>query len=311
LPLYPELIAVLAHLPGGPAFWGVAISTVAFFAATFFLYELAEDLFDRETARATAIVFAFFPTAFFFNAVYTESLFVALAAGAVWALRVRGNLLLALVFVFFAAETRNVGILVLVPVAYEALVRQRRRPLTTVPALLLSAGGFAAWLFFLWRRYGTPFYFQRVDAEIWGRHLRAPWHTLARAWNQAVHGAGYTIHPARVFATADGGPAFKIAAAVDLAALILAVILLALAWRRLPVELWVYSLLVLVPAVISPSPVLALMSMSRYVLAAFPLFIVVGRLVARGTVALPAWTAASAAIGAYLTLLFTTWRWIA
>jgi hypothetical protein len=311
LPLYPRSIAVLAHLPGGPALWGVVISTIAFCAATFFLYELAQDLFDRDTARATALVFAFFPTAFFFNAVYTEALFVALAAGAVWALRVRSNLVLALVFSFFAAETRNVGILILIPVAYDALVRQRRRPLTTIPALLLSASGFAAWLFFLWWRYGTPFYFQRVNAQIWGRRFAAPWHTVARAWHQAVHGAGYAVDPARVFAAADGGPAFRVAAAVDLAALVLAVVLLAVAWRRLPVELWVYSIVVLVPAVITPSPILALMSMSRYVLAAFPLFIVLGRLVARGSIALPAWTAASAAIGAYLTLLFTTWRWVA
>ncbi|QIN77815.1 hypothetical protein GBA65_03990 [Rubrobacter marinus] len=38
---------------------------------------------------------AFFPTAFFFNALYTEALFLALSAGAVWAALVRRDLLLA------------------------------------------------------------------------------------------------------------------------------------------------------------------------------------------------------------------------
>jgi hypothetical protein len=79
----------------------------------------------------------------------------------------------------------------------------------------------------------------------------------------------------------------------------------------LPVELWAYSLLVLLPPVLEPSPVMALMSMPRYVLAAFPLFIVLGRLLARSRVAVRAYAVASGAIGVYLTFLFTSWRWIA
>ena len=42
-----------------------------------------------------SLTLAVFPTSFFFNAVYTESLFLALSAGSIWALRVRRDLLLA------------------------------------------------------------------------------------------------------------------------------------------------------------------------------------------------------------------------
>ena len=310
-PVYPGAVAAFDLLPGGVALWGVVVSTIAFCAATFFLYELAEQLFDRSAARATALVFAFFPTAFFFNAVYTESLFVALAAGAVWALRVRRNLLLALVCAYFATATRNVGIFLLLPLAWEAVVRQRRPLRTTAPGLVLGAGGLIAWLVFLWRRYGTPLYSEHATRKIWGRQTAAPWHTLARAWDEAVHGAGYAFRPTRVFSTAAALPPFKVAGVVDLAALVLAVALLVVAWRLLPFELWLYSLLVLVPPVLAPSPIMALMSMPRYVLAAFPLFLALGRLLAGRRIALPAWTSATAAIGIYLTLLFTSWRWIA
>lgn len=47
------------------------------------------------TAQGTILALAFFPTSFFFNAVYTESLFLALSTTAVWATRVRKDLLLA------------------------------------------------------------------------------------------------------------------------------------------------------------------------------------------------------------------------
>jgi hypothetical protein len=310
-PAYPGAVAGLNFLPGGPSLWGVVVSTVAFGAAIFFLYGLAEHLFDRATARATAIAFAFFPTAFFFNAVYTEALFVALAAGSVWALRVRRNVFVALLLAYFATATRSIGVLLLVPLAYELIARQRRRVAEAVPALVLAAGGFIAWMVYLWRRYGSPLYFQDAEKKIWGRHVVAPWHTLARGWNEAVDGVGYAFRPTRVFSTASALPPFKVAGVADLLALVLAVVLLVVAWRMLPVELWAYSLLVLLPPVLEPSPVMALMSMPRYVLAAFPLFIVLGRLLARSRVAVPAYAVASGAIGVYLTFLFTSWRWIA
>ena len=310
-PAYPGAVAGLNLLPGGPSLWGVVASTVAFGAAMFFLYGLAEQLFDRATARAAAIAFAFFPTAFFFNAVYTEALFVALASGSIWALRVRRNVFVSIVLAYFATATRSIGVLLLVPLAYELVVRQRRRLVEAVPALVMSAGGFIAWTVFLWRRYGTPLYFQHAEKKIWGRQLVAPWHTLARGWTEAVDGVGYAFRPTRVFSTASALPPFKVAGVVDLLALVLAVALLVAAWRMLPVELWTFSLLVLLPPVLEPSPVMALMSMPRYVLAAFPLFIVLGRLLARARIALPVYTAASGAVGVYLTFLFTSWRWIA
>jgi hypothetical protein len=310
-PVYPGLVAAFDLLPGGVSFWGVVVSTIAFFAATFFLYRLAEQLFDRGGARATVLAFAFFPTAFFFNAVYTESVFVALAAGSIWALRVRRSLVVALVLSYFATATRNVGIFLLVPIGWETLVRQRRPLLATAPALLFGAGGLVAWMVYLWRRYGSPLYSEHATRKIWGRQAAAPWHTLARAWDEAVHGAGYAFRPTRVFSTADALPPFKVAGVVDLAALVLAVALLVLAWRLLPIELWLYSLLVLVPPVLAPSPIMALMSMPRYVLASFPLFLALGRLLAGRRIALPAWTTATAALGIYFTLLFTSWRWMA
>src|SRR5215207_11346555 len=94
-PLYPLLVEFGSSLPGGPALWGVLVSLLCTAFALFFVYRIAENLYGVRAARVSTLALAFFPTAFFLNAVYTEALFLALTAGAVWAARVHGNLWLA------------------------------------------------------------------------------------------------------------------------------------------------------------------------------------------------------------------------
>ncbi len=120
-PLYPMLVRLGAYvLPGGIEVSGVGLSLVAALAGLFFVYRIAEEIYDEKAARAATLAMAFFPTAFFFNAVYTEALFLALSAGAVWAALVRRNLLLAGALGDLAAATRNPGVL-LIPLGYEWL----------------------------------------------------------------------------------------------------------------------------------------------------------------------------------------------
>ena len=94
-PLYPLLLRIGTVFGGGPAVTGVVISLAASLAALYFVHELARDLFDRDVARAATLTIAFFPTAFYFNAVYTEAVFLAAAAGSVWAARTQGNITLS------------------------------------------------------------------------------------------------------------------------------------------------------------------------------------------------------------------------
>ncbi len=53
------------------------------------------------------------------------------------------------------------------------------------------------------------------------------------------------------------------------------------------------------------------MSLPRFMLGLFPLFLVLGVLLSRSRTALLAWLAASATAGAALTAMFVTWRWVA
>ena len=107
------------------------VSLVAFFVALFLLYRLAELDFGSEVAAATVALIAFCPFAFFFSAIYTESLFLALVVGSIYAAR-RERWLVAGVVGAFASATRNTGVLVAVPIVLLYLYgpREARAPLS-------------------------------------------------------------------------------------------------------------------------------------------------------------------------------------
>ena len=310
-PLYPILIWLGTHLAGGAAVWGVAISTLALLAALFFCYRIAEDLYDARVARATTLVLAFLPSAFFLNAVYTESLFLMLTSGSIWALRCRRNLLLAGAFAYFAGATRNVGVLLVLPLAYEWVQHRREFGYGSLVGVLVAPGGLAAYMVYLWKGLGHPLYFAIAQQQTWGRALANPLKTFHKAWTTGVYGARYAFHPHAIFGNNGVEPAFKAADTFNLILLGLLVALLVIGISQLPIDLWAYSLLVMLAPFLTPSPFWALTSFSRYLLAPFPLFIVLAWLLTRVRWALAPWLAASAAFGVYLTLLFTTWRWVA
>ena len=310
-PLYPILIWLGSHTVGGTAVWGVVISTLALLAGLFFCYRIAEDLFDESVARASILALAFFPSAFFLNAVYTESLFLMLTSGSIWALRCHRNLLLAGVFAYFASATRNVGVLLVVPLAWEWFRRRRELGYGSLAGLAVAPGGLAAYAVYLWKGLGDPLYFAVAQRELWGRAVTDPLKTFHKAWTTGVFGARYAFHPHAIFGNNGVEPAFKASDTFNLILLGLLVVLLVVGLTRLPIDLWLYSFLIMLAPILTPSPYWALTSFNRYLLAPFPLFIVLGWLLTRVRWALEAWLAVSASFGVYLTLLFTSWRWVA
>jgi hypothetical protein len=310
-PLYPLLVRFADYLPGGTAFWGVAVSTVCLLGALYFSYEVAEELFDAQVARASILALAFFPSAFFMNAVFSESVFLATTTGTIWALRVKRHFLLACLFAFFGMATRNVGVFLLVPLLYELVRRRRARMWGGVLALVGSLGGLAAYMLYLWKGLGDPLYFAVAQREVWGRALTNPLTTLHKAWTTGIFAARYAFHPDAIFGSNSPEPAFKAADTFNLVFFGLLVVLVLVAAFKLPPDLWAYSVLVILAPILTPSPLWALTGFNRYLLACFPLFFVLGWLLARSQFLLGAWLGASAVFGVYLTLLFVTWRWVA
>ena len=90
----------------------------------------------------------------------------------------------------------------------------------------------------------------------------------------------------------------------------LALALLVAGLKVLPPDLSVYSLLLILPPTLFGTPQGPLMGLPRYVLVAFPLFIVLGVLL-RDRRALGGWLAASTAFSLLLCALFVSWRFVA
>ena len=288
-PLYPLLVRSFAQLFGGPiskeviSVWAPVISLLFLPFALYFVYHIALDGWGERAARGTVLILAFFPTTFFLNAAYTESLFLALSAGSLWAMRVRRNLLLACVLAGFASATRNVGLFLFVPLLYEwihdgGLDRGRERWRGLYLALVPS--GLFAYMGYLWLRFGNPFLFYSAQQH-WGRRATGPIATVSGAWGSAVEGAGRLLDPGLWANPTLGSLANHLARAGNFSNLlffVFAVVVLLAGSRDLPPSLTLYGLLLVAPAALFGTPESPLMGTPRYVLVAFPICIVLGLL---------------------------------
>jgi len=316
-PLYPLLLRSFAELFGGPiskealSVWAPLLSLLFLPFAFYFIYHIALDGWGERVARGTVLILAFFPTTFFLNAAYTESVFLALSAGSLCAMRVRRDLLLACVLAGFAAATRNVGVFLVAPLMYEwikYIERFRWRGIY----LLLAPGGLLAYMGYLWVRFGDPLLFYSAQ-ESWGRQATGPLDTASRAWGSAVEGAGRLFDPGLWAHPSLGNVANHIAGAgnfFNVAFFVFAVVVLLAGLRDLPLSLTVYGLLLVAPATLFGTPGSPLMGIPRYVLVAFPIFIVL-TLLFRNRLLLGGWLVMSTLISLALCGLFVSWRFVA
>ena len=316
-PLYPLLVRSFAELSGGPisrevlSVWGPLLSILFLPFALYYVYQIALDGWGDRVARGAVLALAFFPTTFFLNAAYTESLFLALSVGSLWAIRVRKNLLLACVLAGLASATRSVGIFLIVPLTYEWIktmdhYRWRGAYLAIVPS------GLMAYMGYLWARFGDPLLFYTAQ-EDWGREPTGPLATVGRAWTSAVDGAGRLLDPGLWADPTLGNLANHLAAAgnfTNLAFFVFALAILLAGARDLPPSLTIYGLLLVAPATLFGTPQSPLMGTPRYVLVAFPLFIVLG-LLSPNRWLFRGWLLLSALLSLALCALFVTWRFVA
>jgi hypothetical protein len=206
---------------------------------------------------------------------------------------------------------RNLGIFILVPLLWELVDRRRARLWEGALGLVGSLGGLVAFMLYLAKGLGDPLYFAVAQRETWGRALTNPIHTLHKAWTTGIFGERYAFHPHAIFGNDGVEPAFKAADTFNLILFGILVFLVVVGLFKLPLDLWIYSVLVILAPILTPSPFWALTSFNRYMLACFPLFVVLGWLLATSRALLGVWLVASAGLGVYLTLLFVTWRWVA
>lgn len=330
-PLYPLLAHVVGWFAGSALIGGLIVSLACFFAALVLLHKLARIELGERDARSTILLVAFFPTAFFFSAIYAESLFLLLSVATLLAAR-QGRWAWVGVAGALAALTRNSGVLLLLPVLLLFLYGPRAdrppdeiaaprawwRPRHPISAQILWLGliplGLAAFLVYVGIVLGDPFAPFSAQ-ELWGRHLvplGGIWDGARAAWlglRQLVHGSTTPVY----FGEAGGDP-FSVAGQnlMLFGFLVFALVALVGALRRLPLAYGAYAAVALVSALSYPVDAQPLMSLPRFLVVLFPLQMWLARWVGeRGDRGAERAIAISAVLLGLMTAQFARWGFVA
>ena len=116
-PFYPWCVRFTSYLCNDFLLAAFLVSAVALFFAVVILRRIALLEWNAEIARRTVYFFLIFPTAFYLHIGYTESLFLALALGSIFAAR-KERWWLAGVLGAFSWMTRANGIVLLPTLVY-------------------------------------------------------------------------------------------------------------------------------------------------------------------------------------------------
>lgn len=319
---------------------GVGVSVAALLVALWFLHRLVELESDRQTATLAVALIAFFPTALFFSAVYSESLFLALSVAAVWFAR-NDRWALAGIVGGLAAATRSAGVLLVVPLALLYLLGPRgtgasakpylgalgrrgaRRATHPVRAeagwLALVPAGLAAHAAHLWDRTGDPLAF--VEAQrFWERDIAAlgplPLGPLAGLVEGAIAGVeglwSMTFGDEGLVLWRLDGAAVPLATQnVELLVfLAFGVIATVGVLRRFPIAYGAYAACLLALPLTWTASDVPLFSLSRFMAVVFPLFMWLA-LWSRERRMGPWVVAAFAALLALYSARWGTWQWVA
>jgi mannosyltransferase PIG-V len=195
-PVYPMLVRGVQAVTTISMFQAAMIvSVLACLAALILLHRLATDLLDAEHGRRAAFYLLAFPTGLFLVAAYNESLFLALAVGALYCMR-RGLWWWAGLLCGLAGATRLTGVLLGLAFAYEYL-RQRgwsiRKIRWDALAALLVPAGVVLYMVYLDKTFGNPTQFLDAQANWFRDGYQAPWTTYAEVIRLISDGTTY--HP--------------------------------------------------------------------------------------------------------------------
>jgi len=171
-PLYPFLIKIISFFTFGNVIFAAWLSSVFFlFLGLFYLFKLVKEFHPEINPYLPVIFLLVFPTAFFLNAVYTESLFLFLSVATFYYAR-KKNFVYAGIFGLLSSLTRITGVLLFIPLIWEYLKNYNfhLKPafnLKILPIFLVPLGTFGFFLYHYFK-FGNFFLFLEIQKN-WGR----------------------------------------------------------------------------------------------------------------------------------------------
>lgn len=183
LPGYPVLVRALSLVVGNYLYAGLMISALCFAGSAALLYKLLRLDMAHESALRGVAFFALCPAAFFFVSPMSESLFVLCCIACIYLVRC-GRTTAGCLFGAYAAFTRSLGIILLVPVIFE-LIGRRAKPREYAAALLIPMG-FAAYCLINYLVAGDFFKFMEYQRVHWNQRLGWFFNTAAYQTENAI-----------------------------------------------------------------------------------------------------------------------------
>jgi hypothetical protein len=285
-PLYPLAVRVVNVLFDQTILAAFLLSNAAALVAVCLFFTLVKSTYSTKVAWRSCLLLLLFPTSFYLGATYNESLFLCFVLGAFLAAYKR-SWLVAGILAGFASATRVVGVFVVLslvlgllleyhqkytPGSVQSFIQKWRnilcvvykREKTTLFWLSLGVVGLFSYMSYLWIAFGDPLYFQHVQSEFGsGREERiivlpqTLWRAIKIVFTVPID-IRYSTYLQELLYTL----------------IFLTVLLVGFTKKfKVPYAWLVCSLL----AVLLPTTTGTLSSMPRYVLVAFPFFVILAQ----------------------------------
>lgn len=284
------------------ALWaGVVISLAAFFWALYYVTRLAADLIGPERAAGAAMLLAAYPFALFYNAPYTESLFLLGAVGACDHFR-RRQWFAASLWGLLLGLTRPNGCFVSLPLAILGVEQLYRARAANCAAAPVKAGAVAVRLLTAAMPGIGMLLFTAYLYTLTG--VWFAWARSHEAWGRTYHGIGPLLG---LFGQLRDQPFLQLIAnnpsnAVNALGVLFGLALIYPVFRRLGPAWGFFVVVNLVPPLFAGG----FLSMGRLSATLFPLFVALSTLIVPRNV--PAWAAIFGIAQGLCATLFFTWR---
>jgi hypothetical protein len=260
-PLYPILIRLITLNFDYANISALIVANACSFVAFYYLYRLAKLEFNSKVAVKAVLFMSIFPTAYFLSAPYTEGLFFALVIASIYYARVSRWEVSGLLSMF-AALSRLAGLLLLPVLLVEFLHQKHWNPRKVdykIVWAVLAVVGFLIYLGINLQVTGDAFKFMEIEKTHWFNTFD-PIAGLKAAWDWAAT-RGYPDN-------------FSIGIAPLVFAVFGLVMFGAAVWKRFRPSYLVYMFLTWGLAVSTSWWI----SVPRYIMAMFPMFILLGAL---------------------------------
>jgi Gpi18-like mannosyltransferase len=159
-PLYPISIRLVSDVAGSTLDAAILIAWLSFLGAVYLFLQILKHLFkikDNAEAFKGLLLFALFPTAMFFLATYTESLFAFLALGAIY-YTLKKRYLVSAIFLLFCGATHITGALVILLIGM-MMWEEKEKIWKILATMAIGSLGLIAYSVYLWHKFRDPFGF--------------------------------------------------------------------------------------------------------------------------------------------------------